>query len=223
MLMVEAGIQAARVLDDEENQKAEACGMRGELLLVTKTPWNQGISFLFANMTLPSACGPKPSPEELIRSWDKPSADESALRDYLTRFHSGAFDRSHPLSNELVRLDGEGFGNRLADYLRQMFPAEMSAILDGLGTADELYRRSDKRRPLTPVHIAILKALKDAQPKTLTQYNLEQQSRVSRRTLGPCLKQLRDWGLVHRPYGDRKGDAITKKGAAKLNSQAGGR
>jgi hypothetical protein len=129
---VDAGIQAARVLDNEEKLKAEACGMRGELPLVTKTPWNQGISFLFAHMTLPSACGPKPSPEELICSWDRPSADESALRDYLTRFHSGAFDRSHPLSSELVRLDAAGFGNRLADHLRQMFPAEMSAILGTL-------------------------------------------------------------------------------------------
>jgi predicted DNA-binding protein (UPF0251 family) len=65
-----------------------------------------------------------------------------------------------PLSRELARLDNDGFGNRLAEYLREMFPAEMAAILDALGVAvppattrtrSPRKRRRKTERKITPI------------------------------------------------------------------------
>jgi hypothetical protein len=43
--------------------------------------------------------------------------------------------------------------------------------------------------------------------------------RLSRRTIGSCLKELRRRGLAHRPQGERKGDAITAAGRKLLASR----
>jgi hypothetical protein len=65
---------------------------------------------------------------------------------------------------------------------------------------------------LTPEDIRILKVLAARRPTTVNQYDLETELGLSRGTIGPRLKQLRAWGLVDRPRGERKGDTITPEG-----------
>ncbi len=74
---------------------------------------------------------------------------------------------------------------------------------------------------LTAEQVAVLCALLASYPSTVLQVNLEETElktlsgdslRLSRRTIGSCLKELRDRGLADRPKGARKGDAITEAG-----------
>jgi len=71
--------------------------------------------------------------------------------------------------------------------------------------------------PLDPDDLRILQVMAQ-HPATIKQIDLEQQKDdrgewlPSRRTLSSKLRRLRSAGLVHRPFGDRKGEAITLKG-----------
>lgn len=66
----------------------------------------------------------------------------------------------------------------------------------------------------TPEHLAILHAHRDS-PTTLTQVALEAATRISRKTVGTRLKELEQYGFVHRPHG-KKGTALTDGGRAFL-------
>ncbi len=74
------------------------------------------------------------------------------------------------------------------------------------------------RITLTPPDVEILRALARIYPTTICQEDLaaDPDLELSRRTLGPRLKQLREWGLVERPRGYRQGDIITSLGLALL-------
>lgn len=61
------------------------------------------------------------------------------------------------------------------------------------------------------IGLEILQALEHS-PKTLLQTELEAEIHVSRRTIGPILKQLESVGLVRYPHGRNKGVTITDKG-----------
>jgi hypothetical protein len=67
-------------------------------------------------------------------------------------------------------------------------------------------------------HRKILEALVVAYPGTLGQYDLEQQTGLSRRTIGPSLQELRSWGMVTRKGGEKECERITLKGLAFLEN-----
>lgn len=68
---------------------------------------------------------------------------------------------------------------------------------------------------LHPNDLKILQALAKAKT-TQGQYDLEQTTGLSRRTISARLQGLRDGGLTERPKGKRGGEAITNKGRAAL-------
>lgn len=74
-------------------------------------------------------------------------------------------------------------------------------------TKSQLILRSDD--------VKILRALAQAQTP-LNQYDLEPLTELSRKTLSERLEHLRQAGLVHRPYGERGGEAITDAGRNEL-------
>jgi hypothetical protein len=94
-------------------------------------PWNMALSQLSSAMLVLPAGPSDPLSEEYELPGD-PSRGESALREYLARVRLNEVAEPTPLSVELARLDADGFGTRLADALRQKFPAEMPAILDAV-------------------------------------------------------------------------------------------
>jgi hypothetical protein len=81
---------------------------------------------------------------------------------------------------------------------------------------------------LTPEQGAVLLALEARHPSTVLQVDLGamdlmtmegQSMSLDRKTIGRCLKVLRDRGLANRPYGERKGDVITEAGRKLLASR----
>ena len=65
---------------------------------------------------------------------------------------------------------------------------------------------------LTPEGKTILETLADEHPMTVTQESLAEATRLSDRTIRNHLPYLRTKGLIDRPFGSRKGEAITAKG-----------
>jgi hypothetical protein len=94
-----------------------------------RTPWEAALSHLFVAMkaTIRDESDPK---EKLAWQYDvlRTSAEDD-LREYLFRVHLEGVQEPSRLSAELARLDGEGFGDRLAEQLRQDFPDEMREII----------------------------------------------------------------------------------------------
>ncbi|HEV3255440.1 MAG TPA: hypothetical protein VG013_01045 [Gemmataceae bacterium] len=96
-----------------------------------RTPWEAARSLLFQAMRVTTRDERDPG-EKLAREYDLPEGptrDESALREYLVLVHLEDVPGTSPLSSELVRLEGEGFGTLMAESLRQEFPEEMQEIL----------------------------------------------------------------------------------------------
>jgi len=58
----------------------------------------------------------------------------------------------------------------------------------------------------------ILRCLRDHAPKLMTQEEIEAETRISVRTIGPCLARLRGLGFAHQPRGDRQGHTVTPAG-----------
>ncbi len=83
----------------------------------------------------------------------------------------------------------------------------------------EAERREVLRTPLTREHVVLLRALLNASPSTVLQVTLEEDPAIDlcRRTIGSRMAELREWGMVHRPHGEREGDALTSKGVAAFN------
>jgi hypothetical protein len=73
---------------------------------------------------------------------------------------------------------------------------------------------------LTRNDLKIFRALQRIYPATMQQYDLADATRLSRGTVGRRLEQLRAWGLVERPRGDRQGNTITMKGLGLLKDQS---
>lgn len=80
----------------------------------------------------------------------------------------------------------------------------------------ESHQETSPAAGLTREHWAVLEVLADAHSKPLLQAELEAAPTdlpLSRHTIGPILRDLRDRGLVARPgRRQRKGDAITLRG-----------
>jgi hypothetical protein len=131
---LEAGMQAARELDNQAQLESEKRARRGELPLVDRNPWNQALSLLWQNLRTPLTDTRDPA-VRLARDYrlpDEATADESSLQEYLCRVRHGAVDETSPLSAEVARLDSEGFGDRLAGMLRREFPEAAQEVLGGL-------------------------------------------------------------------------------------------
>jgi hypothetical protein len=75
---------------------------------------------------------------------------------------------------------------------------------------DELL--SSRLPPVTEIDLKILRYLDSVYPVTTLQIDLEEAIRVSHRTIGPALEQLRRWGFVCQPRGERHGEGITDRG-----------
>ena len=75
---------------------------------------------------------------------------------------------------------------------------------------------SDNSIVLHPDDVVILRKLNEART-TLTQYAIEETTRIARTTISTRLKRLREEGLTFRPNGERGGDAITEAGRAQLD------
>jgi hypothetical protein len=100
-----------------------------------RTPWEAALSHLFPAMTVPLTDEHDPR-EKLAREYDiLETCDEDALKEYLVQVRQKRVQKTSPLSAELARLDGAGFGNRLAESLRQEFPEEMQVILAAVPAA----------------------------------------------------------------------------------------
>jgi hypothetical protein len=145
----------------EDRAAQEAAGQitreRAGTLLVPdrpRTPWEAALSHLFPAMTVPLTDGHDPR-EKLAREYclpGEPTRDESALREYLVKFRLGGVEETSLLSAELARLDGEGFGNRLAESLWQEFPEEVQEIVGALSKA---IAGTSKRRRGRKSHCAL--------------------------------------------------------------------
>jgi hypothetical protein len=126
----------ARIFREAQEQVARECvaqqqAARDGIPTVRRTPWNQAVSLLLQAISAPLA---NERDSEFLMP-DEPTADESALREYLCRVRKNAVEETTKLSRELARLDGEGFGNRLAEMLLQEFPEEMAEVLPTLPPA----------------------------------------------------------------------------------------
>jgi hypothetical protein len=75
---------------------------------------------------------------------------------------------------------------------------------------------------LTAEDVAILRALQEASPETVLQYDLAILTELARGTVVSRLQVLRKGGFTCRPWGDRKGEAITSLGTAVLNDRPRG-
>ena len=79
--------------------------------------------------------------------------------------------------------------------------------------ADRLEGVSDPDTPaLDNNDLLILQALYDRHPATHLQVDLEDATKLMRRTIGKRLAYMREHGLAERPKGKRQGDRITAKG-----------
>src|SRR5262249_13952420 len=104
---VDAEAKAAAAVDKE-------VGQRGEIPPVRRTPWNQALPLLFAEMRVPCS--------------------EKKLRDYLLQVRKGAVKAADRVSIDLNRLDRGGFGAVLAEKLGQEFPDAIREILAAVQT-----------------------------------------------------------------------------------------
>lgn len=125
----------------------------------------------------------EPDPDEL---WDQ--AFDEQMRQ---RFVEAPVDTLHLL---LDALD-HGHRERVIDRLRD--------VLD--------FFAPEPRFTPTPDAFDVLLALAES-PTTMVQNALAAATKISRRTIGPILKQLASVGLVHYPNGPNKGATITEKG-----------
>jgi hypothetical protein len=119
------------------------------------------------------------------------------------------------MSDSLTEDRWESLGNGLAELnLARLHLGKLQQLLAAVASR----RQQAPFAALLPEHLKILEALRDAAPRTVLQCDLEASPELclSRRTLGPLLKQLRDWELVDRPFGPRKGYAVTPLGTAAL-------
>jgi hypothetical protein len=135
---IDAEVQAACEVDNRASRQAGMRMERGEVTLVDRNPWNQALSKLWQALRTPLADARDPA-VRFARAYhfsDESTADESSLREYLSRVRREEVEETSLLSAELARLDGEGFGDRLAAELREMFPEEMKGILAGLPAAE---------------------------------------------------------------------------------------
>jgi hypothetical protein len=99
-------------------------------------------------------------------------------------------------------------------------PLTHHVLLAHEGTFRETIPTADL--PLTGDEIAVLLALAAHYPRTMTHVDLYAAVRVSRNTIGECLRVLRERHLVSRPKGERGGDQLTPWGlkrAGKLREQ----
>jgi hypothetical protein len=150
-------------------------------------------------------------------------ADTSAaLRTRLVAVVSALDEAPEQTPEGAIILDLFGQARQLAWTLRNW--AEDIETEDApLAGAD--HQRSDPHAvdsdALTAEQVAVLCALEANYPSTVLQVDLAEMDlktlagdslRLSRRTIGSCLKELRDRGLANRPQGTRKGDAITEAG-----------
>lgn len=124
----------------------------------------------------------------------------------------------------LMRRLGTGWPPRPLNVQR---PDEAEQAIDlVMNWLDQIHRPEETRQsaspvsvlpPLTKVELSILQEL-DGCPTLLTQTDIEARIPFSRRTIGPALQNLRAHGLVNRPYGPKRGEAITPEGRAALKA-----
>jgi hypothetical protein len=65
---------------------------------------------------------------------------------------------------------------------------------------------------LKDTDMKIISALAESHPVAMEQYALEQACQLSRRTIGPRLKKLRELELVVQPLGERGGHVLADRG-----------
>jgi hypothetical protein len=108
------------------------------------TPWEAALATLFPAMRVPLADDGDPKEVYDVLG----TRDQDALREYLGQVRLGLVRKTSRLSAELARLDGEEFGGRLAESLRQQFADEMKEILAPFQTKPAAAPASP---PVTPV------------------------------------------------------------------------
>jgi hypothetical protein len=161
-------------ITEECEQELHARAMADVKLPVTRvsrdrpeTPWEVGLSHLFSAIQVPLTDERDPQ-VRLRRKYHLPvdlTFDESALREYLVTLRLNGVRETSLLSAELARLDGEGFGTRLAEILRQQFPMETKAILapvrfqSAKGPADSMS---------VPSAVSTVRKLSDTERRILT-------------------------------------------------------
>lgn len=166
--------------------------------------------------------------------------DLAFLRAYLDQLREGCdgFDRMDPAHFNVVEVNGSSDTGttsveeercaRLADalgfdgdifrdlyYQRSSHEARIQqrriAVLSRLVDKLESHSFSRKNMDLTSDHVQILRFL--AQQKVLTkQLDIEVAVQRCRKTVGKRLRELRSYGLVARPRGQRTGETITDAG-----------
>ena len=68
--------------------------------------------------------------------------------------------------------------------------------------------------------LKILEALKERHPARMTQVEIEGATRITRKTIGKRLNELRNMGLVERSKGERGGEGLTLLGLQLLGRPA---
>ena len=72
---------------------------------------------------------------------------------------------------------------------------------------------------VSPEEMTILEVLQNEYPMTVTQEDLAAATRLTDRTVRKCVKRLSEAGLIDRPRGPKKGNALTAKGRALLGER----
>lgn len=155
-------------------------------------------------------------------------AIEDGQRAYFDALNDPNLDRIEGVLRELREAPCDGPEQQArVDAALAVYTAEWRAVLESaqdkarkLVPYDEHVKSADAPRnqvsiSLTPEDRDILNALADL-GTTATQEYLCGVVQLSERTIGSRLKFLRSHGLVDRPRGERKGDAITDLGRAVL-------
>jgi hypothetical protein len=109
----------------------------------------------------------------------------------------------------VVYLDWGGRGT-IAPY-----PTPVSILRKLRGFAEGFGGRNPKRAVvgMTPEETTILEALADNLPTTMTREDLTTPTRLTEKTIGKYLTNLRNKKLVEQPAGPKKGYSITQAGA----------
>ena len=127
----------------------------------------------------------------------------------------GLSNRRDHLATELADLarSPDGYkgetGEQVDKWLRLVQGVNVD---DPRGLAIACVRELGGPFTITPETALVTKALYEALPRTMVQVDIEAETKLNRDTVGKCLEFLRRNGLVNRPHGERKGEALTAAG-----------
>jgi hypothetical protein len=106
----------------------------------------------------------------------------------------------------------EQFEEGWAEQARQITAGPRRMAVSSGATRQQQTARQEQVAAIQAEDVAILRCLEKNAPVAVSQYDIEPDTDLSRRTIGPRLKVLRNLGYTAQPRGPRGGETITAKG-----------